>query len=131
MIASYAVSVRATRCLVFLAPQHRPWVGKRRVPLALHLACALPAGQALCCHAPNLSIPCALVTETPSMLWQRKLWSSPMLRSLGWSLLHQVDAIMAKVPISLSIVPTHLGVGGGAMGAWISRLESSQMQTTL
>ena len=42
---------------------------------------------------------------------------SPMLSSLGWSLLHQVDAIMAKVPISLSIIPTHLGVGGGTMGA--------------
>ena len=39
--------------------------GKAKGPLALHLACALPAGQALCCHAPNLSIPCALVTETP------------------------------------------------------------------
>ena len=34
-------------------------------PLALRLACGLPAGQALCCHAPNLSIPCALITETP------------------------------------------------------------------
>ena len=39
--------------------------GKAKGPLLLRLACALPAGQALCCHAPNLSIPCALVIETP------------------------------------------------------------------
>ena len=39
--------------------------GEAKGPLALRLACGLPAGQALCCHAPNLCIPCALVTKTP------------------------------------------------------------------